>query len=278
MAAPVSAIGSVKIHVMNVILVNGEAIGEAAVRRETTALLELMAAKMEGDDLLNVQPRAREWAEENLIETLLMRQTALRDPSTMPASLPDSPEEAAQLRMENLIARITAHASPPRHKDVVEYYRKHREDFREPERIRAAHIVRNVDENHAESAARAAIERARDELAKGRPFAEVADELSDCPGKGGALDRFTRGEMVPEFEDVVFALGVGEVSGIFRTEFGFHIATVLERLPAGISPLEAVMERIETVLLEEKKAKRLHQYVDNLRAKAVIQKGVVSAS
>ncbi len=273
-----TALGGVKIHVMTVLLVNGEAIDDSSVRRETAALLELMAEKMEGQNLLAVQPRAREWAEENLIESLLMRQAALSDPSTLPAERPESEEDEAQLRVETLVARITSHAAPPRHKDIVEYYRRHREDFREPERVRAAHIVRNVDENNTEAAARAAIEHARDELTKGRPFAEVADELSDCPGKGGALDLFPRGEMVPEFDDVVFALAVNEVSGIFRTEFGFHIATVLERHPAGISPLESVSDRIAALLLDEKKAKRLHQYVDNLRARAVIRRGAFSAS
>jgi parvulin-like peptidyl-prolyl isomerase len=96
--------------------------------------------------------------------------------------------------------------------------------------------------------------------------------MSDCAGNGGELDWFGRGEMVQAFEDAVFSLDTNEVSGIIRTEFGFHLAKVLERRPAGIRRLEEVTDQISKLLLEEKKQKRIHQYVDNLRARAAIQR------
>ena len=174
--------------------------------------------------------------------------------------------------MDRLIQKITSPASRPRHKDVVAFYLKNREQFEEPEQVRAAHIVRNVDEKNTEESAFEAITRARDELAKGRPFAEVADELSDCPGKGGDIGFFSRGSMVSAFEEIAFRLETNQVSGIFRSEFGYHIATVLERKQPAIARLEAVQDKIEEMLLAEKKQKRLHQYVDNLRSRADIRK------
>jgi len=62
------------------------------------------------------------------------------------------------------------------------------------------------------------------------------------------------------------------VSDIFRTDFGFHIATLLEMKPAGIRRLEEVQDQIGQHLLAEKKQKRLHQYLDNLRARADIRR------
>jgi parvulin-like peptidyl-prolyl isomerase len=248
---------------MAILLVNGEAIEEAEIRRETAAMLTLMTERMPRENPAVLRTRAREWAEENLIEAALLRQAAAQGPES---------EDDPKVRLDKLIARITAPAAPPRHKDVVSYYLKNRDSFEEPEKIHAAHIVKNVDEQHSEAEARVAIEHALDELTKGRPFAEVADELSDCPGNGGDLGLFGRGEMVPVFEKVVFNLETKAVSGIFRSEFGFHIATVLERKPAGIRRLEDVRSQIEDVLLREKKQKRLDQYVDQLRARARIRR------
>ena len=254
---------------MTVLKVNGEPIEEPVIQQESSAVLSLISERMEGEDPKTLKARAREWAEENLIEAALMRQSAMSDPEPIAGC---SPESEGTARLERLIARITAPAAPPRRKDVVAYYMKNRDTFNAPERIHVAHIVKNVDEHNSEESARAAIERARDELAKNRPFGEVADEMSDCPGKGGDLGLFSRGDMVDAFDEVVFALSINEVSGIFRTEFGFHIATLLERFPEGIRPLEEVYQQIEEHLLNEKKQVRLHQYVDNLRARAVIER------
>jgi parvulin-like peptidyl-prolyl isomerase len=257
---------------MATLLVNGEVIDDAAIRLETAAMLKLMASRMPEEDPSVLRARAREWAEENLTEAALMRQEALKDPEPVQTPPGCSPEAEIQLRLDRLVSRIGSEAARPRHKDVVAFYLKNRDSFFEPEKIHAAHIIRNVDERNSEASARAAIERARDELAQGRPFSAIADEMSDCPGQGGDLGFFGRGDMVPAFENVVFRLARNEVSEIFRSEFGFHIAIVLERRAAGIRTLEEVHGRIEEHLWEEKKRKRLHQYVDHLRARAVIQR------
>jgi peptidyl-prolyl cis-trans isomerase C/foldase protein PrsA len=255
---------------MVVLTVNGEKIEEEALRLETAAMLKLMTERMPKESPAALRKQAREWAEENLIESALMRQAAANDPEPIDAPEGSSEEDILRLRMDRLVARITAPASPPRHKDVVAYYVKNRDSFPAPESIRAAHIVKNVDEKTTEAEARAGIEKAMEELKKGRRFPEVADELSDCPGNGGDLGYFERGQMVDAFEEVVFRMRPGDVSNIFRTEFGFHIALAIDYKEAGIRKLEEVQEQIAEQLLSEKKQKRLHQYVDNLKARARI--------
>jgi protein-disulfide isomerase len=74
--------------------------------------------------------------------------------------------------------------------------------------------------------ARARAEKLFSELVeKHKDFAKLAREASDCPSakEGGELGRFTRGDLVPAFESALFALRVGEVSGVVETPFGFHI-------------------------------------------------------
>ncbi len=254
---------------MTVLSVNGEPIEETAIQQQMAAMLDVMTAQMDWEDPQVLRTRAREWAEENLIEAALLRQVAMSDPEAVQDC---SPENEVSVRLERLIARITSRTEAPLRKDIVAFYRKNMESFRQPERIHAAHIVKNIDEQNSAESARAAIELASAELAKGRSFAEVAEEFSDCAGKGGDLGRFERGHMVEAFDDVVFHLDVNQVSGIFRTEFGFHIATLLERIPAGIRPLSELLDEIGAHLLTERKQHKLHEYLDQLRAGAEIRR------
>jgi peptidyl-prolyl cis-trans isomerase C len=90
-----------------------------------------------------------------------------------------------------------------------------------PDKVHCAHILVK-----SESEAKAVLER----LKKGEKFGNVAKQVSRCPSgkKGGDLGTFTRGKMVKEFENAAFKLQKGEVSGIVRSQFGYHIIKRLE--------------------------------------------------
>lgn len=62
-------------------------------------------------------------------------------------------------------------------------------------------------------------------LAEGASFEQLAKDFSECPSgkEGGNLGEFGKGMMVPSFEKAAFQLLPGEVSGIVRTQFGFHL-------------------------------------------------------
>lgn len=68
-------------------------------------------------------------------------------------------------------------------------------------------------------------------IADGADFADVAREHSRCPSgkRGGELGTFGKGQMVREFEDVVFTADVGVVQGPVRTQFGYHLIEVTAR-------------------------------------------------
>ena len=65
----------------------------------------------------------------------------------------------------------------------------------------------------------------------GADFAQLAKEHSTCPSNrdGGNLGSFGRGQMVREFDQVVFSAPVGEVQGPVKTQFGFHLVEVTAR-------------------------------------------------
>jgi len=73
----------------------------------------------------------------------------------------------------------------------------------------------------------------KQQIADGADFAELAKQHSACPsGKsGGSLGQFNRGDMVPEFDAVIFSdLPIGEVSEPVKTQFGYHLIAVQQRM------------------------------------------------
>ena len=98
----------------------------------------------------------------------------------------------------------------------------------------------------------------RQQLDDGADFAKLAAEHSTDTGsaeQGGELPQFGRGQMVPEFEEAVFAAKPGQVVGPVQSEFGFHIIEVME-LNSG-QELEDVREDIEAQLTEQKQGEQL---------------------
>lgn len=71
----------------------------------------------------------------------------------------------------------------------------------------------------------------KSEIEGGADFAQLAKDNSSCPSsqQGGELGSFGRGQMVPEFDQVVFSAPVGVVQGPVKTQFGYHLVLVTER-------------------------------------------------
>lgn len=89
-------------------------------------------------------------------------------------------------------------------------------------RAAARHILVETEE---------ACEKIKTKIQDGADFAEMAREHSQCPSseQGGELGEFSPGEMVPEFDAVVFKAEVGKVHGPIRTQFGYHLVEIVRR-------------------------------------------------
>lgn len=117
-------------------------------------------------------------------------------------------------------------------REVEEYYAEHGDEVSlVPEAFEIAGIL--VTPRIGEEKKQAAVARLTEALGaleRGVPFEDVAREYSDdaSAATGGDLGFFGRGVMVPEFEDAVFSLDDGEISGIVPTRFGFHVVQKLE--------------------------------------------------
>jgi peptidyl-prolyl cis-trans isomerase C len=110
----------------------------------------------------------------------------------------------------------------------------------------------------------------KEKLDKGADFAQLAKENSKDPGSkddGGNLGYFGHGQMVPQFEDVVFKLKKGEVSEPVKTQFGWHLIKLEDRRTKQPPAFEIVKDRIVQSMLLQKAQKTAIE----LRAKAKIE-------
>ncbi|EFK07999.1 SurA N-terminal domain protein [delta proteobacterium NaphS2] len=167
--------------------------------------------------------------------------------------------------------------------EVKAYYDSHPQFFKQPEQVKASHILIKVkpDATEAEKAeAMKKIEKAQDKLLEGEDFAEVAKTTSEGPSasKGGDLGYFGRGQMVKPFEDVAFSLEPGKVSDVVKTQFGYHLIKVVDKKPETTIPLETVKPRIEQFLKQQEVQKEIKKYIDNLRKGAKVEIFLKNAS
>ena len=143
--------------------------------------------------------------------------------------------------------------------EVQRYYNNNLPQYQMPEQIRASHILLNTG-GKDEAAVRTQAEGILAQIKGGADFAELARKVSEDEGSkvnGGDLDYFTRGRMVPEFEQAAFALEIGQTSDIVQSQFGFHIIRVTDKKPAVTRPLEDARGEIEDLLKSQRADEQL---------------------
>ena len=156
-------------------------------------------------------------------------------------------------------------------KEVKAYYDENQKFFKQPERVAASHILITPDKNEKDKtkADAGAKKKTDDILAKIKSgkidFAKAAETESACPsGKSakGSLGEFGRGQMVKPFEDVAFGLKPNEMSGVVKTQFGYHIIKVTGKKDAATMPFAEVKGKIKERLNGEKFEKTLKAIIE----------------
>jgi peptidyl-prolyl cis-trans isomerase D len=147
-------------------------------------------------------------------------------------------------------------SSQPSARDVERFYNENIELYSTPEQIRASHILFKTNgKDDAEVKAKA--EKVLAEIKAGADFAAMAKKYSQDEASaklGGDLDFFAKGKMMPEFDEAAFKLKVGEVSGLVKTQYGYHIIKVTDIKPAATRSLDEVRPQIVDQLSGERAA------------------------
>ncbi|MBP6808794.1 MAG: peptidyl-prolyl cis-trans isomerase [Chromatiaceae bacterium] len=158
-----------------------------------------------------------------------------------------------------------------------QFYDANPDKFKQPETLKASHILIGADAKATPEEKQAAQQKANELLAKikgGADFAELAKAESTCPSakKGGDLGSFGRGQMVKPFEEVAFSLQDGEVSEVVETPFGYHIIKSQGKTPSETVPFAQVEERIKSLLKNDEAKKWLTAKIGELKQTAKIEK------
>lgn len=143
-------------------------------------------------------------------------------------------------------------------KEAEDYYKANINLFKTKESVKAKHILVDTLEKAKEL---------KTKVENGMPFEEAAKKYSSCPSnvRGGDLGTFTRGQMVPEFEDEAFKLEIGKISDPVKTQFGYHLIKVEQKNKPEIRPFKSVAQAIKNRLVQERQNYEYMKFAQKLK-------------
>jgi peptidyl-prolyl cis-trans isomerase C len=145
--------------------------------------------------------------------------------------------------------------------EKLTFFEENKASFVKPENASAKHILVESEDQAKEILSQI--------KAGDVSFEDAAKQHSTCPSNeaGGDLGTFSRGQMVPEFEEVVFSMNKGEVSEPVKTQFGYHLIKLDDVQPGGESTFEEVEGEIEKNLMYQKQNQVYGEKIASLNAK-----------
>lgn len=184
--------------------------------------------------------------------------------------------------------------------EAKDFYKKNIAKFKFPDKVRASHILIAANPDELKEAIRS--EAANKDLSEPELNAKVAEQVNEksvkaqellaqlkkdptqfaklakensedktTAVKGGDLGFFAKGEMVPEFSKVAFVLKPNSLSGVVKTQFGYHIIFVTDRMAAGQEPFEKVKNDIKNYLGSQKQLQLIDDLVESAKKNASIE-------
>lgn len=223
-------------------------------------------------------PEARAAAARALaIRELLLQRARGLSLEPEPASDDAGRQETDDEALVRQVLELEAKAAEPRDDECRRVYSASLKRFETPELYEASHILVAVqgEDEAAWSAARdaaSAIIAALLEMPGA--FSELARARSACPsaGQGGSLGQMQRGDLAPEVETAVLALGAGEIGPMpVRTRHGWHVVRLDRRIPGGVLPFDVAAPAIREALRRRAWAAVAARYVDGLAREANIE-------
>ena len=150
--------------------------------------------------------------------------------------------------------------------EVTDYYNKNLEKFKKPERMDLASIFFAIDEENEPSIKEKADNVLKMLKEENKDFDEVAARFSDGPSIG----IIEKGQLLPHIEDAVFKLDKEEISPVLKTNNGYYIFKINEKLPEELASLEEVKKNISDMLFHLKFRHSFQNWLNDLKKEAFI--------
>ncbi len=279
--------------------VNGEIITEEDIQQEKLALEPYYKRMKDELDQAISSDQLYNWAVENLIEKVLFQQLARKhggeiDPEEVEAVFEEMCCQAESkdqflaeagvsedrfrediensMKLDLLFQDISDTVPEPQEQEILEYYNSNLELFVQSAMADVDQVVITVDDNTSSDFAREEIFRLEKKLKNGSSFDEIMQKHSDASDEDSRLGWFSQGEMVEEFENVVFNMSSGQISRPFKTELGWHIVRANKVCSESTMAFEEVKEQIAEHLKMEENQLALERFIDAEKEKADIQR------
>jgi peptidyl-prolyl cis-trans isomerase C len=219
-------------------------------------------------ELENLPPYLKPMADsaegkKEMLETMIIRELILQDAAkdgieNTPAVKEKLEELKKRLVVEAYLKKKVEEQAQVSDDEMKKFYEQNKDKFKTADQVRASHILVKSEKE------------ANDVLAQvkaGGNFEELAKKLSTdgAAAKGGDLGWFSKGSMIPEFEKVAFAMKEGEISGVVKTKFGFHVIKLTGKRPAGLRTFEEVKDQIKTAVMPTKQQEVFQKLKDDLK-------------
>jgi peptidyl-prolyl cis-trans isomerase C len=150
--------------------------------------------------------------------------------------------------------------------EVKKYYEDNKESFGTPATVAARHILVETEEE---------AKKAKEEILSGSiSFGDASMKYSMCPSnqQGGSLGEFSRGMMVPEFEEAAFMAEIGEITEPVKTQFGYHLIVVDAKNEASIKSFDEVKNNVLNELLKQNQHTKYDQILKELEGKYGVER------
>jgi parvulin-like peptidyl-prolyl isomerase len=287
------------------IIVNKDAVLTSEINEAMLPIVEEYRAKYAGDELKEKMAELRETIIDQAIENKLILQVAKSNRITVDEKTVDSridivkkrfPSEeqflqamsargltlkeyrdqvAEQVLVQDTIKRVLGREITIEDDEVEQYYNANPDTFETVPRVKLAQIFLQVPKDASEEqveSVRLKAEKLSLLLEEGAEFSGLAREHSEGPyrEKGGLVGVVGPEEILPDLEEIAFALGDEEISPIVQTGYGFHILKALETSPARKVGFDEAKPMIEELIREKKRSEKYADWIEKLKEDSYI--------